>query len=77
MSSDFKLDSPTKLQISYTYTYSLKSVYSRHTTVHDEGGGVVAACVCAASSAVAVAALSRVAGPEDRNQYTCQPVEEK
>ena len=63
--------------LAHQISYSLKSVYSRHTTVHDEGGGVVAACVCAASSAVAVAALSRVAGPEDRDQYTYQPVEEK
>lgn len=45
--------------------------------MHDEGGGVVAACVCADPSVVAVAALSRMAGPEDRNQHTYQPVEEE
>ena len=48
------------------------SVYSYY-----EGGGVVTACGCAGSPAVAVAALSRVAGPEDRDQYAHQPVEEK
>ena len=48
-----------------------------YTLYNDEGGGVIAACGSAGSPAVALAALSRVAGPEDRDQHAHKPVEEK
>ena len=48
------------------------SVYSYY-----EGGGVATARGSAGSPVVAVAALSRMAGPEDRDQHAHQPVEKK